>query len=78
MAEDKVLDAVLKVQPPLSANGRELRALQRLWSQPEVAGFLEAARPKALPKLEKPRPPNTLFPDPLSNAAPPAGALSCG
>lgn len=71
MAEDKVLDAVLKVQPPLSANGRELRALQRLWSQPEVAGFLEAARPKALPKLEKPRPPNTLFPDPLSNAAPP-------
>ena len=27
---------------------------------------------------EKPRPPNTLFPDPLSNAAPPAGALSCG
>eukprot|EP00435_Cladocopium_sp_Y103_P020117 s2378_g4.t2 len=65
MAEDRVLDAVLKVQPPLSANGRELRALQRLWSQPE------ATRPKALPKLEKPRPPNTLFPDPLSNPAPP-------
>eukprot|EP00434_Breviolum_minutum_P033256 symbB.v1.2.029427.t2/scaffold3153.1/size62324/6 len=73
MAKDGVLAAILKVTPPLSPHGHELRALQQLWEQKEVAGFLAASGPKALPKLEKPRPKVAeLFPDPLLEATPPA------
>ncbi|CAK9067099.1 unnamed protein product [Durusdinium trenchii] len=71
MAEDGVLAAVLKVNPPLAPDGQEIRALECLWLQQEVADFLSDTAPERLSFGSKESSVPRIYPDPLKEVAAP-------